>query len=74
MAFNELNQDLTRPYLLCHIIALNLNGIRSPKYICIVISLNQIYLACSYRVEEPPGLVELQTNEWEPVMNWIEQR
>ncbi|KAK7134560.1 hypothetical protein R3I93_017853 [Phoxinus phoxinus] len=27
-----------------------------------------------YRVEEPPGLVELQTNEWEPVMNWIEQR
>ncbi|XP_056325220.1 ATP synthase mitochondrial F1 complex assembly factor 2 [Danio aesculapii] len=27
-----------------------------------------------YRVEEPPGLVELQTNEWDPVMNWIEQR
>ncbi|KAG1925570.1 TOM1-like protein [Pimephales promelas] len=27
-----------------------------------------------YRVEEPQGLVELQTNEWEPVLNWIEQR
>uniref|UniRef100_A0A8C1T622 ATP synthase mitochondrial F1 complex assembly factor 2 n=1 Tax=Cyprinus carpio TaxID=7962 RepID=A0A8C1T622_CYPCA len=27
-----------------------------------------------YRVEEPPGLVELQRNEWDPVMNWIEQR
>ncbi|XP_067286518.1 ATP synthase mitochondrial F1 complex assembly factor 2 [Pseudorasbora parva] len=27
-----------------------------------------------YRVEEPAGLVELQTNEWQPIMNWIEQR
>lgn len=27
-----------------------------------------------YRVDEPPGLVELQKNEWDPVMNWIEQR
>ncbi|KAF4106685.1 ATP synthase mitochondrial F1 complex assembly factor 2 [Onychostoma macrolepis] len=27
-----------------------------------------------YRVEEPPDLVELQRNEWDPVMNWIEQR
>ncbi|TRY84001.1 hypothetical protein DNTS_009946, partial [Danionella cerebrum] len=25
-------------------------------------------------VDEPPGLVELQTNEWDPVMNWVEQR
>ncbi|XP_065098898.1 ATP synthase mitochondrial F1 complex assembly factor 2 [Paramisgurnus dabryanus] len=27
-----------------------------------------------YRVEEPPALVELQKNEWDPVLNWIEQR
>ncbi|XP_051968902.1 ATP synthase mitochondrial F1 complex assembly factor 2 [Xyrauchen texanus] len=27
-----------------------------------------------YRVEEPPGLVALQKNEWDPVMDWIEQR
>ncbi|XP_028821324.1 ATP synthase mitochondrial F1 complex assembly factor 2 [Denticeps clupeoides] len=27
-----------------------------------------------YRVEEPPGLVELQKNEWDPVMAWIEKR
>lgn len=27
-----------------------------------------------FRVEEPPGLVEVQRNEWDPVMNWIEQR
>ncbi|KAG9470213.1 hypothetical protein GDO78_018635, partial [Eleutherodactylus coqui] len=25
-----------------------------------------------YRVEEPPGLVELQTNEWDPVLKWAE--
>lgn len=37
-------------------------------------SLHQFDPSCSYRVEEPPGLVELQTNEWDPVMNWIEQR
>ncbi|XP_051877836.1 ATP synthase mitochondrial F1 complex assembly factor 2 [Pristis pectinata] len=27
-----------------------------------------------YRVEEPPGLVELQKNEWDPVVEWIENR
>uniref|UniRef100_A0A4W5LW46 ATP synthase mitochondrial F1 complex assembly factor 2 n=1 Tax=Hucho hucho TaxID=62062 RepID=A0A4W5LW46_9TELE len=27
-----------------------------------------------YRVEEPPSLVELQYNEWDPVLNWIEDR
>ncbi|TSK14652.1 ATP synthase mitochondrial F1 complex assembly factor 2 [Bagarius yarrelli] len=27
-----------------------------------------------YRVEDPPGLVELQKNEWDPVMDWIEKR
>lgn len=27
-----------------------------------------------YRVEEPPGLVELQRNEWDPVLSWIEDR
>ncbi|XP_067859070.1 ATP synthase mitochondrial F1 complex assembly factor 2 [Heptranchias perlo] len=27
-----------------------------------------------YRVEEPPGLVELQRNEWDPVIEWIENR
>nr|XP_015215721.1 PREDICTED: ATP synthase mitochondrial F1 complex assembly factor 2 [Lepisosteus oculatus] len=27
-----------------------------------------------YRVEEPPGLVELQNNEWDPVLDWIEKR
>ncbi|XP_053367707.1 ATP synthase mitochondrial F1 complex assembly factor 2 [Clarias gariepinus] len=27
-----------------------------------------------YRVDEPPGLVELQKNEWDPVMDWIEKR
>ncbi|XP_066432769.1 ATP synthase mitochondrial F1 complex assembly factor 2 [Eleutherodactylus coqui] len=27
-----------------------------------------------YRVEEPPGLVELQTNEWDPVLKWAEGR
>lgn len=30
--------------------------------------------AFSYRVEDPPGLVELQNNEWDPVMDWIEKR
>ncbi|XP_073504580.1 ATP synthase mitochondrial F1 complex assembly factor 2 [Phyllobates terribilis] len=25
-----------------------------------------------YRVEEPPALVELQTNEWDPVLKWAE--
>lgn len=27
-----------------------------------------------YRVDEPPGLVELQQVEWDPVMDWIEKR
>ncbi|CAJ1080701.1 ATP synthase mitochondrial F1 complex assembly factor 2 [Xyrichtys novacula] len=27
-----------------------------------------------YRVEEPPALVELQKNEWDPVLHWIENR
>ncbi|XP_007903962.1 ATP synthase mitochondrial F1 complex assembly factor 2 [Callorhinchus milii] len=27
-----------------------------------------------YRIEEPPGLVELQKNEWDPVIEWIENR
>ncbi|KAJ7984700.1 hypothetical protein DPEC_G00357470 [Dallia pectoralis] len=27
-----------------------------------------------YRVDEPPSLVELQNNEWNPVLNWIEDR
>ncbi|GAA6101054.1 ATP synthase mitochondrial F1 complex assembly factor 2 [Tachysurus ichikawai] len=27
-----------------------------------------------YRVDDPPGLVELQKNEWDPVMDWIEKR
>ncbi|XP_053738753.1 ATP synthase mitochondrial F1 complex assembly factor 2 [Synchiropus splendidus] len=27
-----------------------------------------------YRVEEPHGLVELQKNEWDPVLRWIENR
>ncbi|KAJ6655952.1 hypothetical protein lerEdw1_004537 [Lerista edwardsae] len=27
-----------------------------------------------YRVEEPPALVELQKNEWDPVVEWAEQR
>ncbi|MGH0116987.1 UNVERIFIED_CONTAM: hypothetical protein FKN15_024932 [Acipenser sinensis] len=27
-----------------------------------------------YRVEEPPGLVQLQKTEWDPVMDWIEKR
>lgn len=27
-----------------------------------------------YRVEDPPGLVELQTNEWDPVLKWAENR
>lgn len=27
-----------------------------------------------YRVEDPPGLVELQKNEWDPIMEWIEKR
>ncbi|XP_077130450.1 ATP synthase mitochondrial F1 complex assembly factor 2 [Ranitomeya variabilis] len=27
-----------------------------------------------YRVEEPPALVELQTNEWDPVLKWAENR
>uniref|UniRef100_A0A673W0Z1 ATP synthase mitochondrial F1 complex assembly factor 2 n=1 Tax=Salmo trutta TaxID=8032 RepID=A0A673W0Z1_SALTR len=30
--------------------------------------------SCVYRVEEPPSLVELQNNEWDPVLNWIEDR
>lgn len=27
-----------------------------------------------YRVEEPYGLVDLQVNEWDPVLHWIENR
>ncbi|XP_062999322.1 ATP synthase mitochondrial F1 complex assembly factor 2 isoform X2 [Elgaria multicarinata webbii] len=27
-----------------------------------------------YRVEEPPALVELQRNEWDPVIEWAENR
>lgn len=27
-----------------------------------------------YRVDEPPGLVELMKNEWDPVLHWIENR
>ncbi|KAM4632363.1 ATP synthase mitochondrial F1 complex assembly factor 2 isoform 1-T2 [Discoglossus pictus] len=27
-----------------------------------------------YRVEEPSGLVELQRNEWDPVIDWVEKR
>uniref|UniRef100_A0A8D2LTU8 ATP synthase mitochondrial F1 complex assembly factor 2 n=1 Tax=Varanus komodoensis TaxID=61221 RepID=A0A8D2LTU8_VARKO len=27
-----------------------------------------------YRVEEPPALVELQKNEWDPVIEWAEKR
>ncbi|XP_075686750.1 ATP synthase mitochondrial F1 complex assembly factor 2 [Rhinoderma darwinii] len=27
-----------------------------------------------YRVEEPPRLVEFQTNEWDPVLQWAENR
>ncbi|XP_062382610.1 ATP synthase mitochondrial F1 complex assembly factor 2 [Sardina pilchardus] len=27
-----------------------------------------------YRVDEPPALVELQNNEWDPVLEWIEKR
>ncbi|KAJ7305980.1 hypothetical protein JRQ81_010346 [Phrynocephalus forsythii] len=27
-----------------------------------------------YRVEEPPALVELQRNEWDPVIEWAEER
>lgn len=27
-----------------------------------------------YRVEEPYGLVDLQVNEWDPVLQWIENR
>ncbi|KAM5152663.1 ATP synthase mitochondrial F1 complex assembly factor 2 isoform 2-T2 [Mantella aurantiaca] len=27
-----------------------------------------------YRVEDPPGLVELQKNEWDPVLQWAEKR
>ncbi|XP_043945599.1 ATP synthase mitochondrial F1 complex assembly factor 2 [Protopterus annectens] len=27
-----------------------------------------------YRVEEPPKLVELQRNEWDPVIDWAEKR
>ncbi|KAJ0044254.1 hypothetical protein NL108_003950, partial [Boleophthalmus pectinirostris] len=27
-----------------------------------------------YRVEEPYGLVDLQINEWDPVLHWIENR
>ena len=29
---------------------------------------------CSFRVDEPPGLVELQKNEWDPVLNYTEDR
>jgi len=27
-----------------------------------------------YRVDEPPGLVELMNNEWDPALRWIENR
>lgn len=28
----------------------------------------------SYRVDEPYGLVELQKNEWDPVLQWAKNR
>ncbi|EMP33086.1 ATP synthase mitochondrial F1 complex assembly factor 2 [Chelonia mydas] len=31
-------------------------------------------LAARYRVEEPAGLVELQKNEWDPMIEWAEKR
>ncbi|XP_005996758.1 ATP synthase mitochondrial F1 complex assembly factor 2 [Latimeria chalumnae] len=27
-----------------------------------------------YRSEDPPGLMELQKNEWDPILDWIEKR
>lgn len=36
--------------------------------------VNGVYVLCSYRVEEPFALVELQKNEWDPVLHWIENR
>ncbi|CAL8381621.1 ATP synthase mitochondrial F1 complex assembly factor 2 [Gadus morhua] len=27
-----------------------------------------------YRIDDPPALVELQKNEWDPVLHWIENR
>lgn len=27
-----------------------------------------------YRIDDPPALVELQRNEWDPVLHWIENR
>lgn len=38
------------------------------------VALNVNCVLCSYRVDEPLGLVELQKNEWDPVLHWIENR
>ncbi len=48
----------------------------SVKMSVAVVSLNgnAIHDLFSYRVEEPYGLVELQKNEWDPVLHWIENR
>eukprot|EP00061_Rhincodon_typus_P015682 g43490.t1 len=48
-----------------------LNILQSQKYVEFSIPVPFIV---SYRVEEPPGLVELQRNEWDPVIKWIENR
>lgn len=38
------------------------------------ISHTEFKVLCSYRVDEPYGLVELQKNEWDPVLQWTENR
>lgn len=43
-------------------------------YILKVSHLMVLIVLCSYRVDEPHGLVELQKNEWDPVLHWIENR
>lgn len=34
----------------------------------------RMFVLCSYRVDEPNALVELQKNEWDPVLHWMEKR
>lgn len=47
-----------------------MSGFNKKKNIAYYLTL----ISFSYRVEDPPGLVELQNNEWDPVMDWIEKR
>ena len=40
----------------------------------VLLLMEELLHLISYRVEEPETLVELQRNEWDPVISWAERR